>query len=93
MSIKSFLPTDKAICPLTKSLKAEGIKDNRIFSDKATSSHTKRDGLLLLMVKVEKGDVVLVPKLDRLGRDTGEIIRLIKEIDKLNDGISTEGEM
>ena len=83
-----------------KSLKAEGVKDNRIFSDKATGSHANRDGLLLLMVKVEEGDVVLVTKLDRLGRDTGDMIKLIKEFDKLNvairfldDGISTEGEM
>lgn len=83
-----------------KDLKAEGVKDNRIFTDKATGSHVNRDGLRLLMVKVEEGDVVLVTKLDRLGRDTGDMIKLIKQFDKLavairflDDGISTEGEM
>ena len=52
----------------------------------------------LLRVKVEEGDVVLVKKLDRLGRDTAGMITLIKEFDGmgasirvLDDGISTEG--
>ena len=52
----------------------------------------------LLRVKVEEGDVVLVKKLDRLGRDTADMIALIKEFDGLgvsirflDDGISTEG--
>ena len=83
-----------------KSLKAEGVKANRIFTDKATGSHVNRDGLRLLMVKVEEGDVVLVTKLDRLGRDSADMINLIKEFDSLgvavrflDDGISTEGEM
>lgn len=81
-------------------LKAEGVKNSRIFSDKATGSHVDRHGLQLLVVKVEEGDVVLVKKLDRLGRDTVDMIQLIKEFDDmgvairfLDDGISTEGTM
>src|SRR6266568_6380046 len=83
-----------------KALKAEGVHVNRIFSDKVTGSHADRDGLRLLRVKVEEGDVVLVKKLDRLGRDTADMIQLIKEFDRigvairfLDDGISTEGAM
>lgn len=83
-----------------KSLKAEGVKTNRIFSDKTTGSHANRDGLRLLSIKVEEGDVILVKKLDRLGRDTADMIQLIKKFDKmgvairfLDDGISTEGTM
>lgn len=83
-----------------KALKSEGVHTNRIFSDKVTGSHADRDGLRLLRVKVEEGDVVLVKKLDRLGRDTADMIQLIKEFDRigvairfLDDGISTEGAM
>jgi len=54
----------------------------------------------MLRLKVEEGDVILVKKLDRLGRDTADMINLIKEFDKmgvairfLDDGISTEGTM
>jgi DNA invertase Pin-like site-specific DNA recombinase len=81
-------------------LKAAGVEANRIFTDKATGSNVNRDGLQLLRLKVEKDDVILVKKLDRLGRDTADMIHLIKEFDKigvavrfLDDGISTEGSM
>jgi len=83
-----------------KALKAEGVKDNRIFTDKVSGSHTDREGLQTLRVKVEEGDVILVKKLDRLGRDTADMIQLIKEFESigvairfLDDGISTEGTM
>lgn len=83
-----------------QALKAAGVKSNRIFSDKLTGSNMDRDGLRLLRVKVEEGDVILVTKLDRLGRDTADMIQLIKEFDDmgvairfLDDGISTEGTM
>ena len=83
-----------------KALKEAGVAASRIFTDKATGSHSDREGLRLLRVKVEEGDVILVKKLDRLGRDTADMIQLIKEFDEmkvsirfLDDGISTEGTM
>ena len=83
-----------------KSLKEAGVASSRIFTDKVTGSHADREGLRLLRVKVEEGDVILVKKLDRLGRDTADMIQLIKEFDDmkvsirfLDDGISTEGTM
>lgn len=82
-----------------KVLMDAGVKSGRIFTDKTSGSHTVRKGLDLLRLKVEDGDVVLVQKLDRLGRDTADMIRLIKEFDALgvsvrfiDDGISTDGE-
>ncbi|MCH9697455.1 MAG: recombinase family protein [Gammaproteobacteria bacterium] len=81
-------------------LKAAGVSKNRLFTDKVSGSHTDRDGLQLLRVKVEEGDVILIKKLDRLGRDTADMVQLIKEFDEmgvairfLDDGISTEGTM
>lgn len=54
----------------------------------------------MLRLKIEEGDVILIKKLDRLGRDTSDMIQLIKEFDEmgvairfLDDGISTEGTM
>lgn len=83
-----------------KALKAAGVKSERIFTDKVSGAHVERDGLKLLKIKVERGDVILVQKLDRLGRDTADMIGLIKEFDEigvavrfLDDGISTEGTM
>ena len=45
-----------------KSLKAEGVKPSRIFTDKGSGKNVNRDGLSLLRVKVEEGDVILVKK-------------------------------
>ena len=79
-------------------LKEAGVGASRIFTDKAPGSRANRDGLEMLRGKVEEGDVILVKKLDRLGRDTADMIALIKEFDRLgvpirflDDGISTEG--
>ena len=59
-----------------------------------------RVGLDSLRVKVEEGDIILISKLDRLGRDTADMINLINEFNRmkvavrfLDDGISTEGSM
>lgn len=83
-----------------KTLKEAGVVKSRIFSDKTTGSHVKRKSLDLLRVKIEASDVILVTKLDRLGRDTTDMIQLIKEFDEigvavrfLDEGISTEGTM
>jgi len=81
-------------------LRQAGVKTSRIFSDKVSGTCVKRNGLDLLRIKVEKGDIVLVKALDRLGRDTADMIQLIKEFDQmgvavrfLDEGISTEGAM
>ena len=81
-------------------LQEAGVQDSRIFTDTLSGNHTQREGLKLLRIKVEKGDVILVKKFDRLGRDTADMIALIKEFDAagvsirfLDDGISTEGTM
>ncbi|MFZ1829472.1 MAG: recombinase family protein [Candidatus Competibacteraceae bacterium] len=83
-----------------KALKAAGVDQHRIFTDKVSGSHIERKGLQLLQVKVEQGDVILVTQLDRLGRDTADMIQLIKDFDNLgvalrflDDGMSTEGTM
>lgn len=83
-----------------RALKDAGVKVNRIFTDKASGSSVDRPGLDLLRMKVEEGDIILVKNLDRLGRDTADMIQLIKAFDAqsvavrfIDDGISTDGEM
>ena len=41
-----------------KALKEAGVKESRIFTDIATGSNAKRDGLTLLRQKVEEHDVI-----------------------------------
>lgn len=63
-------------------LKAEGVEDHRIFTDKATGSNTDRAGLDAIRAKMEKGDRLLVTKIDRLGRDLADMAALVKEFDQ-----------
>ena len=81
-----------------KALLEAGVNPNRIFTDKSTGKHADREGLKLLILKLEEGDVILVKKLDRLGRDTADMVQLVKKFNEmgvafrfLDDGISTEG--
>lgn len=81
-------------------LKNAGVQSHRIFADKASGKDLERKSLNLLKLKIEKGDTILITKLDRLGRDTADMIKLIKEFDSigvairfLDDGISTDGVM
>ncbi len=83
-----------------KALKEVGVKANRIFTDKASGCSSDCKVLDLLRMKVEEGNVILLKKLDRLGRDTADMIQLIKEFNThgvavrfIDDGISTDGEM
>jgi DNA invertase Pin-like site-specific DNA recombinase len=83
-----------------KALMDAGVEEHRIFTDKATGSNTDRDGLDTLKIKVEKGDTIMVKKLDRLGRDTADMVTLVKAFNHMgvvvkfmDDGISTEGAM
>ncbi len=83
-----------------QALKNAGVKESRIFSDKLTGSNVDRAGLNSLLTKVEEGDTILITKLDRLGRNTADMINLIQQFDLmkvglhfLDDGINTEGSM
>lgn len=81
-----------------KALKDAGVEEHRIFTDKATGKNTDRAGLDSIRAKVEAADVIVIQKLDRLGRDTTDMIALINEFDSLGvkirfikNGLSTEG--
>ena len=81
-------------------LQEAGVKAHRIFTDQVSGRSLERPGLNTLQQKVENDDVILVRKLDRLGRNTADMIRLIQEFDQngvavrfLDDGITTEGTM
>jgi len=91
--------TSKQSLDLQKqTLKKAGVQESRIFCDQSTGGNVERSGLNSLLIKVEEGDIVIVTKLDRLGRNTADMTNLINQFDKmsvgirfLDDGISTEG--
>lgn len=81
-----------------QALKEAGVDEKRIFTDKTSGKNTDRDGLKILRIKVEEGDKIYVTTLDRLGRDTYDMIHLVNEFDEngvsvhfLKEGLSTDG--
>ena len=84
------------------SLREAGVQDHPdfLFTDKASGKNDKREGLQLLLTKARKDDHIIVTKLDRLGRNTSDMIRIIEDLHErgitvqfLDDGINTEGSM
>lgn len=75
-------------------LKKEGCE--RIFSDVSSGAKTNRPGLDEMLSLLREGDVIVVYKLDRLGRSLSHLVELINEltekgidIKSLNDPIDT----
>ena len=61
-----------------EALKAAGAET--IYWEKISGARADRPQLLKLMGSLKAGDVVLVTKLDRLGRSTRELLDLIERI-------------
>src|ERR1700688_2743046 len=63
-----------------EALKAAGA--TTIFREKISGARADRPQLAKLMATIKPDDVVLVTKLDRLGRSTRELLELIERIGK-----------
>jgi DNA invertase Pin-like site-specific DNA recombinase len=61
-------------------LKRAGCK--KIFTDKATGAHVKRPELAKCLKALKAGDVLVVWKLDRLGRSLHDLIGLLDDLKK-----------
>lgn len=56
----------------------------KIFSDVVTGSKSSRPGFLQLQNNLRSGDVVTITSLDRLGRTSSLLLRLLEEWEKEN---------
>ena len=81
-------------------LKAKGVRKDRIFTDKASGKNTDRTGLQRLLDRAEAGDEIYCTKLDRLGRNTLDMITIVEELHAkgasvtfLDDNLTTSGDM
>ena len=71
-------------------LKAAGC--DKTFSDKLTGAHAERPGLQKLLRKVTQGDVVLVAAVDRLSRDTTDLLVIARDLEKAGAGLRSIAE-
>lgn len=75
-------------------LKNAGVDNKNIFHEKYTGTKTNRPEFTKVLAKLQKGDTLVVAKLDRLARNTREALNVIQDlqerqvkIDILNMGI------
>ena len=62
------------------SLIAYGVKQDLIFTDKISGAKSGRPGLARCLALLQRGDTLLVWRLDRLGRSMSHLVKFIEEL-------------
>src|SRR5215813_2662496 len=81
---------DQRLTGQLEALKAAGA--TQIYREKVSGVRAGRPQLAKLMGSLEAGDIVLVTKLDRLGRSTRELLDLIERIGKAGASFRSLGD-
>src|SRR5271156_1809291 len=68
--------TSQALLPL----KAAGCE--RTYREKISGATAERPQLKRLMKKLDSGDVVIIPAVDRLARDTTDLLVIMRDIER-----------
>jgi DNA invertase Pin-like site-specific DNA recombinase len=71
-------------------LKAAGCE--KVFREKLTGTNTDRPQLRKLMTALAHGDVVIIPAVDRLSRDTTDLLVIAREMQRAGAGIRSLAE-
>lgn len=66
-------------------LKSAGVREDRIFTDMMTGATDEREGLQRLLGRAEKDDIIICTKMDRLGRNTADMIHIVDACYKKGD--------
>ena len=67
-------------------LKAQGCPEELIFVDKASGAKAERPGLTQCLATLQAGDVLLVWRLDRLGRSMAHLVTLVEQLQERGIG-------
>ena len=59
---------------------AQGVDERHLHQDRASGARDDRPGLKACMADLREGDVLVVWKLDRLGRSLSHLIRIVEEL-------------
>jgi DNA invertase Pin-like site-specific DNA recombinase len=84
-------PTDaEDLSSQVAQLKAAGCAT--IFREKMKGTHADRPQLKKLMTKLATGDVVVIPAVDRLSRDTTDLLVIARDMQRAGAGLRSIGE-
>lgn len=68
-------------------LRRAGVEDERVWTDKASGSSTDRPGLAALLDHARADDVLVVWKLDRLGRSVRQVVQFVDDLGRRKIGL------
>ena len=63
-----------------------------VFREKMTGTHAERPQLKKLTAKLESGDVVVIPAVDRLSRDTTDLLVIARDMQRAGAGLRSLAE-
>jgi len=68
------------------------VKCDRVYEDKASGKDTEREQFKLMMSNLRKGDVINVHALDRVGRNTKDILNIVEQVKEIGATIKFHNE-
>ena len=79
--------TDQSLNPQTDALSEAGCE--KLFTDIASGARTQRPGLDKANSFCRKGDILVIWKLDRMGRSMSNLIEMIQKLEKKGVGFQS----
>ena len=67
-----------------ENLRKAGVEEKRIFCDLQSGKNREREKLQLILLKMEEGDKLIVVKLDRLARNTLDLLSIMQDLKERN---------
>ena len=68
-------------------LRESGVSDDAIYEDQASGQREDRPGLAAFLKAARQGDVIVVWRLDRLGRNLRHLVNLVQDLNDRDIGI------
>ena len=68
-------------------LREAGVSDDAIYQDQASGEREDRPGLAAFLKAARQGDVIVVWRLDRLGRNLRHLVNLVQDLNDRDIGI------
>ncbi len=77
----------QALAPQKDALLAAGVEPGHLYEDRASGKRDDRPGLTACLRALRRGDVLVVWKLDRLGRDLRHLVNMVQELAERGAGL------